>query len=181
MKNLLQNLLVGLSILLCALLAYQWVREAKLHEQNLTLVAEAEAKAGALADVQGQLKREQSETARLDALKAELTDTLKSNRLEAGDLKKELDKARAAVKAVEVYKFGLEQANESIKKQNDSVLKQNEELKKLMTERNELAVKLNKLTEEYNDLVKKWNELQQKLSAPPAAPSALRTYHPVFA
>ncbi|MFM2082234.1 MAG: hypothetical protein RL380_925 [Verrucomicrobiota bacterium] len=176
MKNLLQNLLIGLSVLLCALVAFQWVREAKLHEQNVTLTQEAEAKAGALADAQGQLKREQSETARLDALKAELTDTLKSNRLEVADLKKELEKVRAAAKSIEVYKASLDQANESIKKQNESVLKQNEELKKLMAERNELVTKLNKLTADYNDLVKKWNEQQQKLAPPP---SALRTYRTV--
>ena len=172
MKNLLQNLLIAFSILLCGLIAVQWTREARMHGQIESLTTDLANKTGALQASDGQLKRSEAEVQRLEALKVELTDAVKSNRLEVSGLKKDLDKARADVKQAELWKFGLEQANESIKKQNESILKQNEDIKKLIAERNDLAAKFNKLTADYNDLAKQWNEQQQKLAPPPAAPAA---------
>ena len=172
MKNLLQNLLIGFSILLCALIAVQWTREARMHGQIESLTTDLGSKIGALQASDGQLKRSESEVQRLEALKVELTDTLKSNRLEMSGLKKDLDKARMDARQLETFKDALTQANESIKKQNDAMLKQNEDIKKLATERNDIAAKFNKLTADYNDLAKQWNEQQQKLATPPAEPAA---------
>ena len=108
---------------------------------------------------------------RLDALKVELTDKVKTNRLEIIALKKELEKALADAKLLDSFKEALQQANARIKKQNEDILKQNEDMKTLMAERNELAVKFNQLSADYNDNVKKWNDQQQKLSQPPPAPA----------
>ena len=171
MKNILQNLLIGFAFLLCALVAVQWTRETHLHGQVAALSQEVDDKAGALQATAGQLQRSEAEVKRLEALKVELTDTVKSNRFEISGLKKDFDKAQAQARQGEVYKEALQQANESIKKQNESIVKQNEDLKKLMAERNELVTKFNKLTVEYNDLAKQWNEQQKKLSEPAAPPT----------
>ena len=176
MKNILQNLLIGFAFLLCALIAVQWTREVRMHEQIETLTRDLAEKTGALQNTTGQLQRSEAEVKRLEALKVELADLVKTNRLEISGLKKDLDKSEARARQGEVYKEALDQANTSIKKQNDSILKQNEDIKKLMAERNEIAKKFNDLTVDYNDLAKKWNEQQQKIAeaAAPAtnAPSA---------
>lgn len=169
MKNILQNLLIGFAFLLCALIAVQWVREVRLHNENETLSRNLADKTGALQSAAGQLQRSEAEVKRLEALKVELTDLAKPNRLELSGLKKELDKAEARARQGEVYKDALDQANASIKKQNESILKQNEDIKQLMAERNEIAKKFNDLTAEYNDLAKKWNEQQQKIAAAAAS------------
>ena len=171
MKNNLQNSLIGISFLLCVLIAVQWVREARVHGQMESLTREVEAKAGALQASDGQLKRSEAEVQRLDALKVELTDKVKTNRLEITALKKELEKALADAKQIDSFKEALQQANANIKKQNEGILKLNAELKQLMAERNELAVKFSQLSADYNDLAKKWNDQQQKLSQPAPAPA----------
>ena len=172
MKNILQNLLIAFAFLLCVLVAIQWTREAHLHGQVEALTTELDGKTGALQAITGQLQRSEAEVKRLEALKVELTDAVKTNRFEISGLKKDLDKTLAQVRQGEVYKDALQQANESIKKQNESILKQNEDVKKLMAERNEMVTKFNKLTAEYNDLAKLWNEQQKKLSEPATPPTA---------
>ncbi len=176
MKNFLQNLLILFALCLCALIAFQWDRETKLQQDRQRLTDTIHDKLEAIQTLQGQLKRTEDEVKRLDKLKNELTETVKSNRVEIVELKRDLEKASAEVernaKQIDVYKTALDKANENIKKQNEDIKTQNEEMKKLADERNDAVVKFNKLVGEYNDLAKKWNDLQNSLSATnaPAAP-----------
>ena len=168
MKNGLQNLLIFLSLCLCALIAFQWHRETKLRHEIQKLTDTVHDDLENIQGLQGNLKRSEQEIQHLDGLKLELTETVKSNRVQIAQLAKDLEKSDAEVekglKAIEEYKTALEQANNNIKKQNEDIKKQNEEVKTLADERNEAVVKYNKIVADFNDLAKKWNSLQEQLS-----------------
>ena len=177
MKNFLQNLLLGFALALCLLVAFQWHREAKLRQREQTLTDDLQKQRATVQSLEGSVKRAEAEILRLDALKNQLNDAVKTNKAEIARLKLDLQKSDAEsdrmTKQAEVYKTALDTANESIKKQNDSITTQNEEMKKLAADRNEVVLKFNKMAEDYNDLVKKWNEQQEQLAknAPPAKPN----------
>lgn len=159
MKNFQQNLMVLLSLCLCGLSAFQWVRESRLQQKFKTLAGEVPVKAAAIQTIEGQLKRAKTEIERLDKLKTELTATINSNRAEILRLTAELERSQ---KQVEADKTAIIRANESIQTQNNTTTKQNELMKKLAAERNEAVEKFNKLAADYNELAKKWNELQEQ-------------------
>ncbi|MCU0783124.1 MAG: hypothetical protein MUF81_03575 [Verrucomicrobia bacterium] len=168
MKNSLQNLLIFLALCLCALVAFQWHREAKLRQEIQKFSDTVHEKLENLQSLQGTLKRSEEEVKRLDTLRVELTETVKSNRTQIAQFIKDLAKSDAEVekglRRIEDFKNALQQANDSIKKQNEDIKKQNEEVRKLAEERNDAVTKYNKVVAEFNDLAKKWNELQQQLS-----------------
>lgn len=169
MNNFLQNLLIFFALCLCGLIAFQWDRETRLQQQVQSLTDKIQDKLENIQNLQGTLKRTEDEVTRLDGLKNELIETVKSNRLDIAQLKKDLDRSTAEIekdqRQIDVYKTGLDQANANIRKQNEDIKTQNEEMKKLAAERNDSVVKFNKLVEDYNDLAKKWNDLQTTLSA----------------
>jgi chromosome segregation ATPase len=175
MKNFLQNLLIFLALCLCGLIALQWHRETLLRQEAQARTDTIHDKAEAIQGLQGTLRQTEEEVKRLDALKKELTETVRSNRTEIASLRKDLDKANTeldrGLKQTEAFKTALQQANENIKKQNEDIRKQNEDMKNLAAERNESVAKYNKVVEEFNDLAKKWNDQQQSLSKtnPPAS------------
>lgn len=168
MKNILQILLIFLALCLCALIAFQWHREAKLRQEIQNLHDTVHDKLEGIQSLEGTLKRSEEEVKRLDNLKLGLTETVKSNRVQIAQLAKDLEKSGVEVenglRKIEEYKAALQQANESILKQNEDIKKQNEEVKKLAEERNESVIKYNKVVTEFNDLAKKWNDMQQQLS-----------------
>ncbi|MEK7707962.1 MAG: hypothetical protein AAB380_08205 [Verrucomicrobiota bacterium] len=168
MKNSLQNLLILLALCLCVLCAYQWHVQAGLRDDIQKLNDTVHDKLENIQSMEGTLKRSEEEVKRLDTLKFELTETVKSNQTQIAQLAKDLAKSDAEVekglRKIDDFKAALQQANESIKKQNEDIKKQNEEVKKLAEERNDSVTKYNKVVAEFNDLAKKWNELQQQLS-----------------
>jgi chromosome segregation ATPase len=169
MKNFLQNLLIFFALTLCALIAFQWVRETDLRKEIQKLNDTVHDKSQAIIDLEARLRHDEEEIRRLDGIKNELTATVKSNNLEIARLGKDLDKATAdnqrKDKQIEVYKEALNTANENIKKQNEEMKAQNEEMKKLAEERNDVAQKYNKLAADYKDLAGKWNKQQEDIAA----------------
>jgi chromosome segregation ATPase len=168
MKKFLSNLLIFFSLALCGLIAFQWVREAHLRAKIQSLTDTIHDKSETIQSLQGQLKKSEAGVTRLDKLKSELTETVKSNRVEIAGLKKDVEKADKEIEKqsiqIDNYKAALETANASIKKQQEDIKKQNEDLKKLVEERNATVAKFNKLADEYNDLVNKWNKQQEEIS-----------------
>ncbi len=166
MKNFLQGLLIFFSICLCALIAFQWVRETHLRKDLQGQADKIHDKMETIQNMEQQTRRMEGEIQRLDGLKNELTGTVKTNKVEIEKLNKDLLKVEAsfanAEKQAEAYKAALLGANDSIKVQNESIKRQNEELKKLAEERNDLAKKFNKLATDYNDLATKWNKAQEE-------------------
>ncbi len=167
MKVFLQNLLICFALSLCGLISFQWVRETDLRKQVQKQTDTIQDKLEAIQNLQGAVKRDEAEIQRLDGLKTQLTQEVKSNAMEIvtlyRDLEKntnELDRAHAQL---DNYKQALDQANDSIRKQNDDIKKQNQEMAKLVEDRNEVVKKFNKMASDYNELAAKWNKQQEEL------------------
>ena len=176
MKNPLQNLLIFFALCLCVLCAWQWHVQAGLNEKVQKLTDTIQDKLEVIQNQQAAQRRSDEEIKRLDGIKLNLTETVKSNRTEIARLTKDLDKSNEEVekglKQIESYKSALQQANdniktqnEAIKTQNENIKTQNESLKKLSTEHSELVAKYNKVVSDFNDLAKKWNDAQAAAAA----------------
>ncbi len=169
MKNFLQNLLIFFALALCALIAFQWVRETDLRKEIQKLNDTVHDKSQAIIDLESRLHHDEEEIQRLDGIKNELTATVKSNNLQIAGITKDLEKANVENqrkdKQIEAYKDAMQTANENLTKANEEIRTLNEDRKKLADERNDFVSKLNKITTDYNDLAKKWNQQQAELSA----------------
>lgn len=177
MKTFLNNLLIVFAIALCALISFQWVRETDLRKTVQSLNDTIHEKLELIQTLQADVRRNQAEIVRLDGIKNELTQTVKTNNLQIAALSRDLEKTASEVeraeRQVEVYKNALQTANESIKKQNENIARQNEEMAKLAEDRNEIVKKYNKTAADFNELATKWNKQQEELAkaatnAPPA-------------
>jgi septal ring factor EnvC (AmiA/AmiB activator) len=168
MKAFLQNLLIFFALSLCALISFQWVRETRMQKDIQELNNTIHDKLENIQNLQASVKRDESEIQRLDGIKNQLTQTVKSNDVQIANLGKDLEKKtfdfERAEKQIEAYKGALEAANENIKKQNDDIKRQNEDMAKLAEERNEVVKKFNKMAADYNDLATKWNKQQEELA-----------------
>ena len=160
MKNFPQLLLVFLSLCLCALIAFQWVRESRLHQKLQSLTSEIPDKTAALQNLEAKLKRAEDEIARLDRLKTELAETAKTNQAEIFRLSGEVARSQ---KQIEADRRAIEQANQNIHAQIEEMRKQNDLAKQFSEERNRAVEKYNALATNYDALAKKWNELQEQL------------------
>jgi chromosome segregation ATPase len=170
MKNLLQNLLIGFALALCVLVGVQWHREVKLQQQVQTLANDLQAQRAAAAAQAASVKLGEAEILRLDALKNQFAELVKSNQTEIARLQSGLAANTATQAQIDAFKQALDTANVRIQKQNESITAQNETMKKLATEHNELVEKFNRMAGEYGELVQKWNAQQEQLNktAPPA-------------
>ncbi len=168
MKAFLQSLLIFFSLALCGLIAFQWVRETDLRKTVQSLTDTIHDKMEAIQNLQASVKRDEAEIQRLDGIKTQLTQTIKSNDVRISNLTRDLEKAGTqldrAEKQIEVYKGALQTANDNIKKQNEDIKRQNEEMKQLAEDRNEVVKKFNKIATDYNDLAAKWNKQQEELA-----------------
>ena len=168
MKRFLPNLLVFFSLALCALSAFQWVREAHLRADIVKLHDTLFQKTNEIQNLEGLVKTTRTEVGRLDSLKTQLTESLKTNRQEVANLKQELEKSESEIekhlKQIHLHKEALDKANASIKKQNDDIQKQNLEMTQLAADRNESVAKYNKVVEQYNDLVKQFTKYQEDVA-----------------
>ena len=176
MTDKLHNLLILFALALCVLVAFQWHREAKSVRKVQSLTDTLHERDEALQSLHGTIRQQEAEILRLDSLKNELNESLKSNKTLMGQLTADLQKSDLAGerlgREVAAYKEALDRANASIKQQNESIASQNEEMQKLAADRNDVVLKLNKLTEDYNNLVKKWNELVEQVGkGDPRAPT----------
>ena len=167
MKTFLQNLLIFFALSLCALIAFQWVRETDLRKERQTLYDKLHDRDESIQTLNASVKRDEQEIQRLDGLKNQLTQTVKSNDVQISNLIRELEKATNTIEKVEremeVYKGALQTANDNLKKQNEDILKQNEEMKKMVEDRKDLVIRFNEMASNYNALVIKWNTQQEEL------------------
>jgi epidermal growth factor receptor substrate 15 len=168
MKAFLQNLLIFFALSLCALISFQWVRETHLRRDIQDLTNTVHDKLEAIQNLQANVKRDETEIQRLDGLKNQLTQTVKSNDVQIATLFKDVEKATNQVERqeqqIDAYKGALETANDNIKKQNDDIKRQNQEMAKMAEDRNEVVKKYNKMAADYNDLAQKWNKQQEDLA-----------------
>ena len=165
MQKFLSNLLIFFALSLCALCAFQWVRESHLRREIADLQHTVYLKLEAIQNLEAQLKQTKEDVTRLDNLRVELSGIIKTNKEEIQNLTKYSEKLEKEIEAekaqIAVYKGAVEKANENIKRQNEDIKKQNEEMKQLAAERNTTVEKYNKLVEQYNDLVTQFEKFQQ--------------------
>ncbi len=163
MKKFLQNLLILFCFALCGLIAFQWVRETRLREEIRGLHETVYKKSELIQNIEGLLKQSQAEVVRLDGVKTELTETVKTNRQELAEWRKTSDRLEKEIEAhkrqLELYKDATDRANESIKEQNRIIKDQNARLKEMADSRNEVAEKYNEVVKQHNDVVNKYNDL----------------------
>ena len=166
MKAFLVNLLIALSVALCAFNAVQWYREARLHGENQALAADIYKKSGEIQGLQQTIKVNLEEVKRLEGIREVLGTTIKSNRLTLAAVEEERDKFRQdariqAAKAaqVEQYKEAFEKANDNLKKQNEIIQTQNDRMKQLAEDRNEMVTRYNKLATDYKGMGEDYQKL----------------------
>ena len=168
MQKFLSNLLIFFALSLCALCAFQWVRESRLRSQVADLQHTVYLKLEAIQNLEAQLKQTKEDVTRLDNLRVELSGIINTNKEEIQNLTKYSEKLEKEIEAekaqIAVYKEAVEKANENIKRQNEDIKKQNEEMKQLAADRNATVEKYNKLVEQYNDLVKQFEKFQQDVA-----------------
>ncbi len=176
MKTFLQNLLIFLSLCLCALISFQWVRETALRKDVQDLNNSLHDKMENIQNLQATVRRDTQEIERLDGEKKELTATLNSNNVVMADLTHELRRATNQLEVVKAdvqrFKNALEAANYNLKVANTNILEANDRLTKFAEQHNEVVLKYNTLASNYTSLVEKWNKQQDELqraatNAPP--------------
>src|SRR5437762_3365 len=165
MQKFLSNLLIFFALSLCALCAFQWVRESRLRSEVADLQHTVYLKLETIQNLEAQLKQTKEDVTRLDNLRVELSGIIKTNKEEIQNLTRYSEKLEKEIEAhkaqIAVYKEAVEKANENIKRQNEDIKKQNEEMKQLAADRNATVEKYNKLVEQYNELVKQFEKFQQ--------------------
>jgi len=168
MKNFLQNLLIFFALCLCGLCGFQWVRETDLRKNVQHLTDTVQDESQAITNLQGEVRTDEAEIRRLDALKNELNDTVKSNRAEISQLTRDLQKVRIEndrnLQQIELDKQTIQAANDNVRLANENIEKQKEILRTLVTNRDELLLKFNKLATNYSNLVDQWNKQQEELA-----------------
>jgi len=168
MKNFLQNLLIFFALCLCALIAFQWVRETDLRKKLQQLTNVVHDKSEAILNLEANARRDRDEIRRLDDLRKQLTQTVKSNEMQIVNLSKDLEKATNELQRTEkqmiAYKDAYQKTSENLTNANQRILEQNEQTKKLAREGNELVKKFNDLNGKYSELVERWNKQQQDIA-----------------
>ena len=169
MRTFLVNLMIALSLGLCVLIWFQWLREGRSQATIQSLTDTQQNLKEQMQGVEANLKNSQAEIVRLDELKKLLQEQVKTNAAYAISLLNSNDVLRREVetrgKQVTAYKEAFDEANAAIKRQNADVERQNVEMKRLSDERNEIAQKYNKAVSDFNELADKWNKLNADLAA----------------
>lgn len=169
MKDFLQNLLVLLAVCLCALVAFQWVKEVRLKRRIEELGGAAQSRAEAIRTLETKLANHAGEIQRLEALRSGADGILKSNSLELSSMAAALGKARAELGGARQEIAGLRKAvglaNTNILTQNETIRRQNERLLQLAEERNRALSNYHILAGEFGVLAEKWNRQQESLGA----------------
>ena len=165
MQKLLSNLLIFLALGLCALCAFQWVRESRLRSEIAELQRTIFIKLDAIQNLELNLKQAKEEIGHLETLRAELSGIIKTNKTEIESLRKYSEKLEKDIEGqkaqITVYKDAVEKANASIRQQNDDIKRQNEEMKQMAADRNATVEKYNKVVQQYNDLVTQFEKFQE--------------------
>jgi len=174
MQKFLSNLLIFFALCLCALCAFQWIRESRLRSEIEDLHHTVYLHLNAIQNLEVQLKQAKEDITRLENLRAELSGIIKTNKEEIQSLTRYSEKLEKEIETqkaqIAVYKDAVDKANQSIKRQNEDIKTQNEQLKQLVADRNATVEKYNKVVEQYNDLVKQYEQLQAeaaKAAKPP--------------
>jgi chromosome segregation ATPase len=168
MKNLLQNLLVFFALCLCGLIAFQWVRETELRRQVQKLTNDLQDRKEAILQLQSTVRQNNEEIKRLDGLKNQLTDLVKSNNVEIASLTKDLEKVKVEndrnQRQMEVYKEAFEKEKAAVQQGNENIERLSADLKRMADDRNIMVKKLNQNIGHLNVLAGQLDRMQQDVA-----------------
>jgi chromosome segregation ATPase len=171
MKNFLQNLLIVLALGLCALCAWQWYVQTRLHVEGVELEQKVFNQAAAIQGYTNSISNMEAEISGLSTRVNELKQTAVSNDLVALEQKHEILRLRASSEMMSneivQYKDVVDKLEAKLKEASEGIVKQNDAIKQLASERdaaiqkyNDSVKERNALAEKYNDLVERFNKLQ---------------------
>lgn len=167
-KNLVPIVLFALSLGLCVVVGIQWAAEGRLRKQMEEMAKELRGQSHAALNQELALRKAQEEIQRLESVRQQLNNTVKTNTEALVTFSKRLQGVGQELgtwqKQSELYQSALSQANDSINRQNEDIRKQNEDIKRLASYRDELIAKYNKLAADHNELVRRWNKQQEELA-----------------
>lgn len=163
MRKLLSVVLIGSSLALCVLLAFQWVQAAKLWEKLEGQNREIFVRDQALQNMTNQLGILSEHVAavvpRVDELKA----TIKTNEQQILQLRAELSRSEVLRTnlslQIEQYKNAFEVATNKLGVAYDSIKQQNEVIKEAVAQRDSFVAQLNETIKDRNNIVQQYNDL----------------------
>ena len=166
MNKFLPNLLLVMSLALCGLSAYQWVREGRLHTAVAELHALDYTNRLTIQGLEGIVKQEKAEIDRLENVRTKLESTVATNTAQIREMEKALDRLAkenlGQRDSIDQFKAALDTANERIKSQNEDVRRQNEAIKAVAEQRDQKVEELKKMVGEYNKVVGEYNKLVEE-------------------
>lgn len=175
MKAFLQTLLVFLCFALCGLIAFQWLREARLRAELQPLREAADRGASQARQWSERVQQLEADLQRLQQENRHLADALKSNRLELANARQLHEQASSELKvqlrAVETLRAAVEEANQSIQALNRSLREQRDKLKALAADRDQVVQQYNETVRQYNELLERHTALLQPPGQPAVAPA----------
>src|SRR5260370_13783135 len=119
MKNLLQNLLIFLAFCLCALIAFQWVRESGLRKNLQDLTNSLQEHKQEILNLQSTVHHQESDIQNLTSIRDQFAAIIKTNEAEIAKLSKELDKSERENKNLasdlEQYKIAFTNEDQQVK------------------------------------------------------------------
>jgi chromosome segregation ATPase len=181
MKNFLQNLLIVLALGLCALCAWQWYVQTRLHLMGEALQQTVFHQAAAIQGYTNSISNMDAEIAGLSTRINELKQTAMTNETLAAEQKHEILRLRSSSELMSneivQYKDIVDKLEAKLKEASEGILKQNDAIRQLAAERDAAIQKYNDsikdqraLAEKYNSLVDRFNKLQSATPAEGAKP-----------
>jgi chromosome segregation ATPase len=168
MKNFLQNLLIFFALCLCALIAFQWVRETDLRKHVQSLTTAVQDKSQAIVNLEAAARRDHDEIQRLDGERKRLDQTVKSNFIQITGLSRALEKATNDLKVAEIsltrFKDAYERTSENLTNANNNIIELNAKVKKMADDATQVVNKYKDLLAKYDDLAAQWNKQQAELA-----------------
>src|SRR6266478_5036524 len=167
MKNFLQNLLIFLALCLCALIAFQWVRETDLRKQIQKLTDTVHDKSQDILNLQATVRHQQSDIQNLTSIRDQFAAIIKTNEADIARMTKELDKAdrenRRLSVELENYKVAFTNEYEQVKRGNAEIKELGESIKTLAFERSLAVSNLNNMGKVISDVALKWSRMGEDI------------------
>jgi chromosome segregation ATPase len=181
MKNFLLNLLIILALGLCALCAWQWYVQTRLHLMGEALQQTVFTQAAAIQGYTNSISNMDAEITGLSTRISELKQTAMTNELLMAEQKHEILRLRSSSELMSneivQYKEVVDKLEAKLKEASEGIVKQNDAIKQIAAERDAAIQKYNDsikdqraLAEKYNSLVDRFNKLQAATSAEGAKP-----------
>ncbi|MFO1459867.1 MAG: hypothetical protein U1G08_10700 [Verrucomicrobiota bacterium] len=157
------NILVGLSLCLCALVVFQWVVQSRLRALVETERAERSKVMGERQELESRSARYAEEIKHIEEMRSHLESERATNTVELKRVKGELVQLRSGFGSFSNLAFGysnaLVQANSNLVVQNGRMKDMAASANKAMEQRNETTVKYNESMTKYAELVTNYNAL----------------------